>query len=100
MNTLQDSQAGVISSPFHAWLDDWQLKASEEADGNDFNHLTLTAYSGEGASRFGYTLKLAAEGPLVLHGEAGFSQKAANGQGVHVLQPALLADNRRRHPSR
>ncbi|MGY2461791.1 lipocalin-like domain-containing protein [Vreelandella sulfidaeris] len=88
LNTLQDSQAGVISSPFHAWLDDWQLKASEEADGNDFNHLTLTAYSGEGASRFGYTLKLAAEGPLVLHGEAGFSQKAANGQGsMYYSQP-------------
>ena len=75
-------------SPFYAWLDDWQLKANEEADSSDFNHLTLTAYSGEGASRFGYRLELTAEGPLVLHGEQGFSQKAANGQGsMYYSQP-------------
>ena len=84
----QDSQAGVISSPFHAWLDDWQLKASEEADSGDFSPLTLTAHSGEGESRFGYSLTLTAEGPLVLHGEQGFSQKAANGQGsMYYSQP-------------
>ncbi|MCD1585494.1 iron ABC transporter permease [Halomonas sp. IOP_14] len=88
LNTPQDSQAGVMISPFHAWLDDWQLKANEEADSSDFNHLTLTAYSGEGASRFGYRLELTAEGPLVLHGEEGFSQKAANGQGsMYYSQP-------------
>jgi predicted secreted hydrolase len=88
LNTPQDSQAGVISSPFHAWLDDWQLKANEEAYGTDFDHLTLTAYSGEDESRFGYTLELTAEGPLVLHGEEGFSQKAANGQGsMYYSQP-------------
>lgn len=83
-----DSQASVIASPFHAWLDDWQLKANEEAASSDFNHLTLTAYSGEGESRFGYRLELTAEGPLVLHGEEGFSQKAANGQGsMYYSQP-------------
>ncbi|WP_422156475.1 iron ABC transporter permease [Vreelandella titanicae] len=88
LNTPQDSQAGVMISPFYAWLDDWQLKANEEADSSDFNHLTLTAYSGEGASRFGYRLELTAEGPLVLHGEQGFSQKAANGQGsMYYSQP-------------
>ncbi|TVU87802.1 lipocalin-like domain-containing protein [Vreelandella titanicae] len=88
LSTPQDSQAGVIASPFHAWLDDWQLKANEQADSSDFNSLTLTAYSGEGASRFGYTLELTAEGPLVLHGDKGFSQKAANGQGsMYYSQP-------------
>lgn len=84
----QNAQAGVIASPLHAWLDDWQLKASEDADSDDFNHLTLSAYSGEDASRFGYTLELTAEGPLVFHGEEGFSQKAANGQGsMYYSQP-------------
>lgn len=84
----QDAQAGVIASPFHAWLDDWQLQASADADSDDFNHLTLTAHSGEDASRFGYTLELTAEGPLVFHGEEGFSQKAANGQGsMYYSQP-------------
>ena len=85
---LNDAQAGVIASPLHAWLDDWQLKTNEEAYGTDFDHLTLTAYSGEDESRFGYTLELTAEGPLVLHGEEGFSQKAANGQGsMYYSQP-------------
>ncbi|MGP9765492.1 lipocalin-like domain-containing protein [Halomonas sp. AOP13-D3-9] len=88
LSTPQDSQAGVIASPFHAWLDDWQLKANEQADSSDFNSLTLTAYSGEGAARFGYALELTAEGPLVLHGDKGFSQKAANGQGsMYYSQP-------------
>lgn len=88
LNTPQESQAGVMISPFHAWLDDWQLKANEEADSADFNHLTLTAFSGDDASRFGYRLELIAEGPLVFHGEKGFSQKAANGQGsMYYSQP-------------
>ncbi|WP_141441323.1 lipocalin-like domain-containing protein [Vreelandella titanicae] len=88
LNTPQDSQAGVMISPFYAWLDDWQLKANQEADSGDFSHLTLTAYNGEDESRFGYTLELIAEGPLVLHGEEGFSQKAANGQGsMYYSQP-------------
>lgn len=88
LKTPQDNQAGVMISPFHAWLDDWQLKANEETDSTDFNSLTLTAYSGEGDARFGYRLKLTAEGPLVLHGVEGFSQKAANGQGsMYYSQP-------------
>ena len=84
----RDAQAGVIPSPFHAWLDDWQLKEHQDSDSGDFSTLTLTAYSGEGESRFGYTLELTAEGPLVLHGEEGFSQKAADGQGsMYYSQP-------------
>ncbi|WGI26727.1 lipocalin-like domain-containing protein [Halomonas alkaliantarctica] len=88
LSTPQNNQAGVVASPFHAWLDDWQLKENEEVASTDFNHLTLTAYSDEGESRFGYRLELTAEGPLVLHGEEGFSQKAANGQGsMYYSQP-------------
>ncbi|EHJ91199.1 hypothetical protein KUC_3642 [Vreelandella boliviensis LC1] len=88
LNTTQNSQAGVVANPFHAWLDDWQLKANDEADNRDFDNLTLTAYSGEGDTRFGYSLTLTAEGPLVLHGNGGFSQKAANGQGsMYYSQP-------------
>lgn len=86
--TPQQSQAGATASPFHAWLDDWQLKANEKAASPDFSHLTLSAYSGEGTERFGYSLSLSAEGPLVLHGRQGFSQKAANGQGsMYYSQP-------------
>ncbi|MCH4810072.1 lipocalin-like domain-containing protein [Vreelandella neptunia] len=88
LSAPQESQAGVMTAPFHAWLDDWQLKASEEVGSTNFSPLTLTAYSGEGESRFGYSLTLTAEGPLVLHGDQGFSQKAANGQGsMYYSQP-------------
>ena len=93
LTTQQDSQAGVMLHPFHAWLDDWQLKAKEETSNSDIDHLTLTAYSGEGESRFGYSLTLTAQGPLVLHGEKGFSQKAANGQGsMYYSQPFWQID--------
>ncbi|MBA5764983.1 carotenoid 1,2-hydratase, partial [Vibrio sp. 404] len=33
--------------------------------------------------RFGYRLELTAKGPLVRHGDSGFSQKSADGQGSH-----------------
>ncbi|MGE4533147.1 lipocalin-like domain-containing protein [Halomonas sp.] len=78
------SQAGAEASPFRAWLDDWELaSAVTEAAGDTFEHLTLTAFEGEGEARLGYRLTLTAEGPLVRHGDDGFSQKAADGQGSH-----------------
>lgn len=85
-----DGQAGAVASPFRAWLDDWVLKSEVTEPGADtFERLTLTAFEGEGdgdgegKARLGYQLTLTAEGPLVLHGRDGFSQKAADGQGSH-----------------
>jgi predicted secreted hydrolase len=82
-------QAGVLAHPFRAWLDDWELVTRVEApDADTFERLTLTAFDGEGEERAGYRLDLTAEGPLVLHGDAGFSQKSADGQGsMYVSQP-------------
>lgn len=87
-------QAGVEAAPFTAWLDDWTLTAPDEpskgtasageAAGDGLDRLRVSA-GGEG---FAYDLTLDAQGPLVLHGEAGFSQKSADGQGsIYYSQP-------------
>lgn len=114
-------QAGVEASPFHAWIDDWTLsappadRASATADtaptrpkgedpangtadppaypGSDanaqvaVNHLTMRA-SGKD---FSYRLTLASVGPLVLHGDAGYSEKSGQGQASYYYsQPFYL----------
>ncbi|MDR9439959.1 MAG: lipocalin-like domain-containing protein, partial [Halomonas sp.] len=82
-------QAGVTAAPFRAWLDDWMLASRVSQPGRDaLDRLTLAARAGPDDARFGYRLALEAEGPLVRHGENGFSQKSADGQGsIYVSQP-------------
>ncbi|TDX29557.1 putative secreted hydrolase [Modicisalibacter xianhensis] len=75
-------QAGVTAAPFAAWIDDWSLVADEAESGLD--RLTVHA----DADDFAYRLALTAQGPLVRHGEGGFSQKSADGQGsMYYSQP-------------
>lgn len=75
-------QAGVKTMPFEAWIDNWSLRAVDDTAG--FDRLMVTAEDEE----FGYRLKLDAEEPLVRHGEQGFSQKSADGQGsMYYSQP-------------
>ncbi|WP_106478785.1 lipocalin-like domain-containing protein [Phytohalomonas tamaricis] len=77
-------QAGVTAAPFAAWLDDWELKSTGEA----FTPLTVAAATDD----FSYRLELTADGPLVLQGNNGFSQKSADGQGSYYYsQPFLHA---------
>ena len=66
-------QAGVVASPFSAWIDDWAM------EGPDFNDMRLTATGTE----FAYDVQLIAKGPLVLHGDNGISVKSAAGQASH-----------------
>ncbi|WP_197425047.1 lipocalin-like domain-containing protein [Bordetella sp. N] len=66
-------QAGVQPAPFNAWIDDWSLR------GQDIAHLTMQA----GGKDFRYRLTLAADGPLVLHGDAGYSEKSGQGQASY-----------------
>lgn len=66
-------QAGVTAVPFAAWIDDWSLA------GDDFDRLAMRA-SGVG---FGYEMRLEARGPLVLHGDAGYSVKSVSGQASY-----------------
>ena len=74
-------QAGVRAVPFHAWIDDWEMRGLiPEGDPRDqLDALELTARGAD----FAYRLTALAEGPLVLHGEAGFSVKADSGVASH-----------------
>lgn len=68
-------QAGVRAAPFEAWIDDWQMRST----GETLENISLSA-AGNG---FSYDLNLTADGPLVLHGDAGYSVKSAGGQASH-----------------
>lgn len=71
-------QAGVVATPFEAWIDEWSMA------GPDLSTLTLTA-RGPTAS---YDLDFTAAGPLVFHGENGFSVKSPTGQAsYYYTQP-------------
>ncbi|PMR80972.1 iron ABC transporter permease [Halomonas urumqiensis] len=84
-----DGQAGAQAAPFRAWLDDWELSSRRSATHDEsFGHLALSSFAPHEQGTFGFQLALDAEGPLVLHGESGFSQKAADGQGsMYYSQP-------------
>ena len=66
-------QAGVTAQPFDAWIDDWRMW------GHSFDDLRLRASGAD----FAYDMRLTAKGPLVLHGEAGYSVKSEAGQASH-----------------
>lgn len=66
-------QAGVQAAPFAAWIDDWQLA------GEDFSNLNMTASGVD----FAYDVDLTALGPLVFHGDGGYSVKSAAGQASY-----------------
>lgn len=77
-----NGQAGVNAAPFSAWIDNWSLEAKRPTEG--FEQLIVNA----DGDNFGYRLELIAEGPLVRHGQSGFSQKSADGQGsMYYSQP-------------
>ena len=65
--------AGVQADPFHAWIDEWAMQ------GPDLNTLALTAQGPD----FAYDMEMQAQGPLVFHGQDGFSVKSAEGQASY-----------------
>lgn len=72
-------QAGVTPAPFAAWIDDWAMTGTAPPDRDALDQLQLTA---RGAV-FSYDLKLRATGPLVYHGQDGYSVKSADGQASY-----------------
>jgi predicted secreted hydrolase len=74
--------AGVTADPFEAYIDEWRLV------GPSFDRLEMRA----SAPAFAFDLALIAEGPLVLHGDAGYSVKSPAGQASHYYsQPHYRA---------
>lgn len=78
-------QAGVTAEPFKAWLDDWEM-AGTAASGDAFDAIRVTARGPD----FAFALEGAAQGPLVRHGEAGFSLKSAEGQASYYYSQPFL----------
>ncbi len=74
-------QAGVTAEPFEAWIDEWHMR------GDDLSALSLTA----NGSDFGYDLALQAQGPLVFHGDAGYSVKSGDGQASYYYSQPFYA---------
>tara|TARA_B100000886_G_C20400124_1_gene482170 strand:+ start:73 stop:1110 length:1038 start_codon:yes stop_codon:yes gene_type:complete len=66
-------QAGVNAEPFEAWIDEWKLV------GKNFDELNLNA----AGPNFAYNMSLEAEGPLVFHGDKGYSVKSSEGQASY-----------------
>jgi predicted secreted hydrolase len=76
-------QAGVTAEPFAAWIDDWQMA------GDSFDRLRLKAMGTD----FAYDVAMQAQGPLVLHGDGGYSVKSAKGQASYYYsQPSFRVD--------
>lgn len=76
-------QAGVTATPFAAHIDEWQMAAQ----GHGLDQLRLVARGDD----FAYDLNLEAEGPLVLHGQNGFSVKSREGQASHYYSQPFYA---------
>lgn len=72
-------QAGVTASPFSAWIDDWQMTSRAASADDPLSALHVTARGLD----FSYDLDLSASGPLVLHGDKGYSVKSASGQASY-----------------
>jgi predicted secreted hydrolase len=82
-------QAGVTGEGgFAAWIDDWSFRAEGATAADPLARARLAARGPD----FGFDLALAADGPLVLHGDAGFSLKSERGQASYYYsQPFFRA---------
>lgn len=83
-------QAGVVVDPFSAWIDEWEMA------GDSFDEMRLSA----AGARFAYDMSLQAQGPLVFHGDNGYSVKSAQGQASYYYsQPAFAVRGTLKLPS-
>ncbi|XBQ17615.1 MAG: lipocalin-like domain-containing protein [Oceanicaulis sp.] len=81
-------QAGVETGPFRAFIDEWEMVSTAET-GDALDDLTVFARGPD----FAYRLDLIAEGPIVFHGEDGYSVKSAAGQASYYFsQPFFTVE--------
>jgi len=72
-------QAGVEAKPYLAWIDAWQMRGLDTMNEDNIAPFELTA----SAADFSYALRLDADRPLVLQGDAGYSRKSDRGQASY-----------------
>jgi predicted secreted hydrolase len=81
-------QAGVEPKPFRAWIDSWEMRGLDTMSDAAVAPLDLKASGPD----FNYALRLAADRPLVLQGDAGYSRKSERGQASYYFsQPYFKA---------
>jgi predicted secreted hydrolase len=81
-------QAGVETTPFRAWIDAWEMRGLDGMSDTTIAPLELKASGAD----FDYALRLDADQPLVLQGDAGFSKKSERGQASYYYsQPYFKA---------
>ena len=84
-------QAGAQALPFDAWIDSWQMRGGAGMNSDTLSPLELNAAGND----FAYTLRLQADHPLVLQGDAGYSVKSEQGQASYYYsQPYFRARGR------
>jgi predicted secreted hydrolase len=84
-------QAGVDTKPFRAWIDAWEMRGLDAMHNDTIAPLEL----GGAGTDFSYTLRLDADRPLVLQGDAGYSRKSERGQASYYYsQPFFKATGR------
>jgi predicted secreted hydrolase len=80
-------QAGVEASPFHGWIDSWEMRGLDAMNASTIAPLELTA----SAVDFSYALRLAADRPLVLQGDDGYSRKSLREQASYYYSQPFFA---------
>jgi predicted secreted hydrolase len=74
-------QAGVNARPFEAWIDSWEMRGLDQMNDMTVAPLLLSASGPD----FSYELRLDADRPLVLQGDAGYSKKSERGQASYYF---------------
>ena len=80
-------QAGATPAPFVAWIDDWSMTSTAPTGADALDALRVTARGPD----FAYDLSLAATGPLIFHGDGGYSVKSAEGQASYYYSQPFYA---------
>ena len=81
-------QAGVEATPFHAWIDNWEMRGLDAMNDTNIAPLQLSAIGTD----FSYALRLDADRPLVLQGDGGYSRKSLREQASYYYsQPHYTA---------
>ena len=81
-------QAGVETGPYRAWIDSWEMRGLDAMSDTTLAPLALNASGAD----FSYVLRLDADRPLVLEGDAGYSRKSERGQASYYYsQPYFKA---------
>jgi predicted secreted hydrolase len=84
-------QAGVEAKPYLAWIDSWEMRGLDQMRDTTIAPLEL----GASGADFSYALRLDADRPLVLQGDAGYSRKSERGQASYYFsQPFFKAAGR------